>query len=74
MGNHDAVLLDRVDVILSTSPYLSRRKVRLETESGRVTLRGEVDSFFQKQMAQEAIRRLDGVREIQNELEVVQFS
>lgn len=73
MGNHDAVLLDRVDVILSTSPYLSRRKVRLETESGRVTLRGEVDSYFQKQMAQEAIRRLDGVREIQNELEVVQF-
>lgn len=74
MGNHDAILLDRVDVILSTSPYLSRRKVRLETESGRVTLRGEVDSFFQKQMAQEAIRRLDGVREILNELEVVQFS
>jgi hypothetical protein len=73
MGNHDALLLDRVDTILSTSPYLSRRKVRLETESGRVTLRGEVDSFFQKQMAQEAIRRLDGVREIYNELEVVQF-
>lgn len=74
MGNHDAVLLDRVDTILSTSPYLSRRKVRLESDAGRVTLRGEVDSFFQKQMAQEAIRRIDGVREIQNELEVVQFS
>lgn len=73
MGNYDAILLDRVDTILSTSPYLSRRKVRLETESGRVTLRGEVDSYFQKQMAQEAIRRLDGVREIQNELEVVPF-
>jgi osmotically-inducible protein OsmY len=73
MGNHDALLLDRVDTILSTSPYLSRRKLRLETQEGRVTLRGEVDSFFQKQMAQEAIRRLDGVREIQNELEVVAF-
>lgn len=73
MGNNDEILLDQVDTILSTSPYLARRKVLLETQSGRVTLRGEVDSFFQKQMAQEAIRRLDGVREIMNELEVVQF-
>jgi osmotically-inducible protein OsmY len=29
-----------------------------------------VRSYFQKQMAQEAVRRIDGVSEILNELEV----
>jgi osmotically-inducible protein OsmY len=41
-----------------------------ETQQGRVVLKGMVRSYFQKQMAQEAIRRLDGVQEIQNELQV----
>jgi hypothetical protein len=33
-------------------------------------LKGCVRSFFQKQMAQEAIRRIDGVESIENLLEV----
>jgi osmotically-inducible protein OsmY len=35
-----------------------------------VTLRGVVRTYFQKQMAQEVVRRVDGVDEICNELEV----
>jgi osmotically-inducible protein OsmY len=35
-----------------------------------VVLKGSVRSFFQKQMAQEAIRRIDGVQMIDNMLEV----
>jgi osmotically-inducible protein OsmY len=35
-----------------------------------VILRGVVRSYFQKQMAQEAVRRISGVEEIHNELEV----
>ena len=35
-----------------------------------MTLRGVVQSYFQKQMAQEALRHVDGVHEILNELEV----
>jgi len=61
---------DRVLVALERNPYIAGRNLRFETSQGRVTLRGVVASYFQKQMAQEAIRRVDGVAEITNELEV----
>jgi len=61
---------DRVLTALEGNPYLSHRNLRFETSSGRVTLRGVVGTYFQKQMAQEAIRYVDGVSEIANELEV----
>jgi len=62
---------DRVLTALERNPYLSGRRLRFEAQEGRVTLRGVVRSYFQKQMAQEALRRVDGVEEIQNELEVM---
>jgi osmotically-inducible protein OsmY len=55
---------------LERNPHVSRRTWRFETNEGRVTLRGVVGSYYQKQMAQEAIRHVAGVREIANELEV----
>ena len=61
---------DRVLIALEQNPYLPRRNLRFETSEGRVTLRGIVGSYFQKQMAQEAIRHVAGVDEIANELEV----
>jgi osmotically-inducible protein OsmY len=67
----DGNLDDRVFIALERSPYLQRGILRFETAQGRVTLRGVVPSYFQKQMAQEALRRIDGIEEIANELEVV---
>jgi hypothetical protein len=61
---------DRVLTALERNPYVARRSLRFETNAGRVTLRGVVNTYFQKQMAQEAIRHVDGVHEIANELEV----
>ena len=63
-------LQDQVENILSTNPYLAHQKLQLETERGRVVLRGVVRSFYQKQMAQETLRYVDGVEEIENLLEV----
>ena len=60
----------RVLTALEQNPYVGRQDLRFETEDGRVILRGRVSSYFHKQMAQEAIRRVDGVEEISNELEV----
>ena len=60
----------KVLTALAQNPYIARRTLRFETFEGRVTLRGVVRSYFQKQMAQEALRHVDGVREITNELEV----
>ena len=64
------LLADRVDSALETSPYFSRRWMRCETEEGKVVLRGKVASYFQKQMAQETVRRIDGVEAVDNLLEV----
>ncbi len=61
---------DRVLTALERNPYLARRNLRFETSQGRVVLRGVVDSYYQKQMAQETLRHVVGVAEIANELEV----
>ncbi|PQO46126.1 BON domain-containing protein [Blastopirellula marina] len=55
---------------LSTSPHFSSRNVQFEGDEGRVVLKGTVGSYFHKQMAQEAVLRLDGVHEVENQLEV----
>ena len=55
---------------METHPHLKRRNVRIETQEGRVVLRGTVKSYYHKQMAQEALRRLEGVSQIENQLEV----
>jgi osmotically-inducible protein OsmY len=64
-------LFDRIHEALITSPHVpSRRQLRVEAADGHVVLQGNVGSFFEKQMAQEAIRRVDGVERIENRLEV----
>lgn len=65
-----APFFERVHSALSTSPHVPDRQVSFETDEGRVVLTGNVTSFFEKQMAQEAIRRVDGVQLIDNLLEV----
>ena len=71
MTNFSPSLADRVDKALITNPYLAGRTLRFETDGGRVTLRGHVGSWYQKQMAQELLRRVEGVELIDNMLEVV---
>lgn len=67
---NDSPLNDRIATALRGNPYVPRKQLRFEAAEGRVTLRGLVHSYFQKQMAQEALRRVEGVHEILNELEV----
>ena len=63
-------LFDRIRDALTANPHLPKQPVSIETTDGRVVLKGSVRSFYQKQMAQEAIRRIDGVEQIDNLLEV----
>ena len=63
-------LKDKAQEALQLNPYLTRNGLRCETNQGRVTLRGEVNSYFQKQMATETLRKLRGIEEIDNQLEV----
>lgn len=70
MSPADQALNERVFTALERNPYVSSRNLRFENSNGRVTLRGVVNSYYQKQMAQEVLRRVDGVSQINNELEV----
>lgn len=63
-------LCDRISDALFSNPHVSSQNVSVETADGRVILKGSVTTFFQKQMAQEAVRRIDGVEQIENLLQV----
>lgn len=63
-------LLQRVDSAIKSSPHLTGHQVFCQEESGIVVLHGKVRSFFQKQMAQETLKKLEGIEKIINELEV----
>jgi osmotically-inducible protein OsmY len=69
-SNESSTLKQRVDLAISANPYLNGRKLHFETKDKKVVLKGKVGTYFQKQMAQEAVRTLDGVESIDNQLEV----
>lgn len=52
------------------NPHLNHRRMHVKAKEGRITLNGSVESFFEKQIAQEALRNIDGVQLIDNQLEV----
>ena len=71
MSNGGVIRLEeQVQDAIEQNPYLPRRELRCETNDGRVILRGRVRSFFEKQMAQETVRHIDGIVSIENCLEV----
>jgi osmotically-inducible protein OsmY len=57
---------------LEKNAHLRGRRLHLEANEGCVTIRGELPSYFEKQLAQEAIRHVDGVQRITNEVVVCQ--
>jgi len=70
MPSEPAKLDDRVQTALLQHANVPQRNLRFESSDGRVTLHGTVHSYYQKQMAQEALRRLEGVQTIDNQIEV----
>lgn len=60
----------RVSKALARNPYLNRRRVRAEASNGCVRLEGVVTSYYQKQMAQEMLRSVEGIDAIDNRIEV----
>ena len=55
---------------LHASPYHVLRDVQCELRDDSLVLRGHVSSFYLKQLAQEMVRKVDGVRGVVNTLEV----
>jgi osmotically-inducible protein OsmY len=52
-------------------PHLTQQRIWCECHEGRLFLRGQVPSFYFKQIAQEAVAGMGGVRQVVNEIEVV---
>jgi len=55
---------------LATHPHLNRRSVQCTRDQGKLILEGTVTSYFEKQMAQEALRQLAGDEPIDNRISV----
>ena len=58
----------RIDQDLANHPLMKGKNVRIQQEKRRVILAGDVDSYYDKQMLQEVVRRIEGVEEIENRL------
>jgi len=57
-------------VCLHSSPYTTLRGVSCECRHGVLFLTGRLSSFHQKQIAQEAVARVQGVTQVVNQIEV----
>jgi hypothetical protein len=58
------------DKNLLASPYKVFAGVSCQCEHGVLFLKGRVSSFHHKQVAQEAVARVSGVRQVVNDIEV----
>ena len=56
---------------LRKAAYIHVRTVSCEFDEGLLTLHGQVTSYYEKQLAQEAVARIDGVTQVLNAVEVV---
>jgi osmotically-inducible protein OsmY len=61
----------KVHSALADIPYFAGRRLGVELRDNDVVLSGVLDSYFHKQMAQESILSIDGVRRVHNEIRVV---
>ena len=64
-------LHQQVASAIQKSSHLNSRRLRYEAAGdGKVILHGTVASYFEKQLAQETIREVDGVGQIDNLIQV----
>lgn len=67
----DADILSAASAALHHTGYAQLRAVKLYCHSGRIILQGRIPTYFLKQLAQEVLRHVPNVREIDNDLHVV---
>lgn len=70
--DHDRELERRVLNYLVGYKMPTLRSVQVHSDRGRVTLRGKVTSFYQRQLCIQCCLRVAGVRRLIDEIEVTQ--
>ncbi len=68
----DGVITTKVKAALISDPNVAGHEVNVQTHEGVVQLAGFVDNGDQKAKASEVTRRIAGVRQVDNQLEVKQ--
>lgn len=63
-------LCQRVERHLRGSGVLALRGVTCELHQGKLTLGGQVPSYYQKQLAQAVVGQIEGVKELVNAITV----
>jgi osmotically-inducible protein OsmY len=69
--DQNGVVTETAEACLRKSPYLAIRSISVKCERGILILQGQVPRYHQKQLAQEAVSKIDCVVQIVNEIEVV---
>lgn len=67
----DSRLTVKIDTALWSDLRFMGKQISVEIERGVVTLRGKVDSEETKEAASEIVQRIEGVKQVRNELEIV---
>jgi osmotically-inducible protein OsmY len=62
---------DAAKMRICRQPHLAFQRIWCEHAGGRLFLKGQVPSFYLKQLAQEAIAGMAGVVQVVNDIEVV---
>lgn len=64
----DAAITAKVKAGLAADPDISALKINVNTDKGRVTLKGEVKTFALRKKAESIARDVSGVKSIDNQL------
>jgi hyperosmotically inducible protein len=67
----DTWITTKAKITLLTTDGVSATGVNVDTVNGKVTIHGKVKTADEKSKAEAAVRKLDGVKEVQNLLQVV---
>lgn len=70
MNESNIELRDKVEAAITSDPQLRNKRFRIHSDGDKICLTGQVNTYFEKQLFQEVIRRVNGVQEILNQLEV----
>ncbi len=69
-ADDDLDLVRRVQIFLHSKQVRSLRGVSVRADRGTVVLRGEVNSFYEKQLCISCAKRVAGVLELVDEIQV----
>ena len=65
------LLVERAEQRLRSNAYLALKNITCEFRQGTLVLRGQLPTYYLKQVASAAVADLDGVEQVINQIEVV---